>query len=509
MSRPAPTQKSNLVQTLLIMTMVYMGVMIFFNRQQQPQAPTYDNKPLITRADYLKALHKADAEVKEVTAQKLQSDFNGVVETDVSKKVLTRDQGDTQKIEAAVLVADAFYKAGLIKDDTNKIRMGYQSLQTYKRKMSSNPGWNQPIAITLPDNKTQGEITADQMFTKIVDTLKTRNQTDLVYGVIPGGWQFINAMVHLTGAVPGFSYAFAAFLLALVVRAIVFPLSQKQLMFSRQMSQLAPRVKELKDQYKDDQTAQNAKVMELYREYGINPFSGCLPAFIQMPLFLTVYQCMLHYQFQFQNGTFLWINPAMSKATHGLLAANLGEQDYILVVIYGITMMISTLLTPVTDPTQKTQQRIMGVGMAIAFTVFMFFGLFPVVSGFVLYWTFTNILSTAQALRAYRLPLPPLVKVNTPAGGVYPSKGPKGKWATMIDEMQGKMAEEQRKAMESRTSIPEVLKEDRGSPQKSNGSTNGKPKPANSNGKLPKNGSSPSSGPDEGKTPKHKPKKRA
>ena len=61
-----------------------------------------------------------------------------------------------------------------------------------------------------------------------------------------------------------------------------------------------------------DQAAYQAKTMELYKEYGINPFAGCLPALIQIPLFITVYQFMLHYQFEFQKGYFLWINPSTS-----------------------------------------------------------------------------------------------------------------------------------------------------------------------------------------------------
>ena len=188
--------------------------------------------------------------------------------------------------------------------------------------------------------------------------------------------------------------------------------------------------------------------MELYREYGINPLAGCFPALIQMPLFLTVYQCMLKYQFAFQNGTFLWINPTTSKATNGFVGPNLGQQDYILILVYGITMVIATLLTPVSDPSQAKQQRLMGAGISVIFTFFMFTGAFPVVSGFVLYWTFTNILATAQSLRAYRMPLPALVKVNASGGGVLPK--PTTKWQQMMD----KMVEEQRKAADKRGDNP-------------------------------------------------------
>ena len=58
--------------------------------------------------------------------------------------------------------------------------------------------------------------------------------------------------------------------------------------------------------------------------------------------------------------------------------------------------------------------------MGLLFTFFMFTGAFPTPAAFVLYWVFTNLLATAQSLRAYRMPMPPLEKVNTKAGGVFP-----------------------------------------------------------------------------------------
>lgn len=503
MSRPAPA-KQNPMQLILTMLLVYMAVWMLFPKGNNSQGTTFQGKVLSTRLDYLNALKTCDQMGMEGTGQQLEATFNGLIDDDVKRKVLTQDQGDAEKIEGAVYVANAFYKGGLRRDDTGKIRMGYQVLQGYQRRMSTGPGWTQPVTVTDVDGKSHDQVSGQAMFDKIVESLKQRNRTDLVYGFLPG-WQLIDFLVHLTGAVSSFSYAFAAFLLALLVRAIVFPLAQKQLMFSRQMGQLTPRVKEIKERYEGDPTMQNTKTMELYREYGINPFSGCLPAFIQMPLFISVYQFMLRYQFQFQNGTFLWINPVTSKATHGIVAPNLGQQDYILIVIYGITMLCSTLLTPVTDPTQKTTQRMMGVVMSIGFTVFMFLGFFPVVSGFVLYWTFTNLLATAQSLRAYRLPMPPLVKVNTPTGGVYPSGAPKGKWAQIIDEMQARVHEEQRKQIEARPDEPDSPGSN-GAKDSKSGPTNGKPKgTASTNGKA-KSGK----GSDEGeKSPKYKPKKRS
>ena len=487
MARPAPTTKSNFIQTALIMITVMLGFQLFFGPKGNGTT-TYDSKPLKTRADVLTAMRDANKKVLDIQiAQTLSHSYSNLLDEDFKKKEITADQKQELEIEAAVLVADTQLKGGLKKDESTRVRAAYQTLAPLERKLSKTPVWNKDFPVASNDQVSITSISGHALHEKIVETLSQRNQHDLIWGAIPGGYQFIDFLVHMTGANPSFSYAFAAFLLALCVRAIVFPLSQKQLMFGRQMSQLVPRVNEIKDKYKSDPQEQNLKVMELYREYGINPMAGCLPAMVQMPLFLTVYQCMLLYQFTFQKGTFLWISENTSAASHGFIGRNLGQNDYILVVLYGISMVVSTLLTPVSDPTQGKQQRMLGVGVAIVFTVMMLLGPIPVVSGFVLYWTFTNLLATAQSIRAYRMPLPPLVKVNAPGGGVYPTGNkPQGRWAKMMDDMQ-KMQEQSMRDQQ------EKAKQSKG--EDSKGELNGKVNQTNTETK-PNNAA------------KHKPKKR-
>lgn len=448
MSKPTP--KQNFLQTALLMITIFLAVQLFFGAKNEPK----DNRTL---PQLHQELVVDNQKLLDMSIVKASSEYSNRLDAMVSAKTITKAVADEDKIEAAILVADTQLKAGLYRDDTGKIRNAYQVLLPFQKKLLDKPEWTKTYA--LPKPLVTGPFVQDGManprsiwqypwtgrsgqdlYLQIVKTLSARNRSEYVYGIIPG-YGLMDFLVHMTGAVPSFSYAFAGFLLALIVRAIVFPLSQKQLMFSRQMSQLVPLTNEIKAKYKNDQTQQQAKVMELYREYGINPLAGCFPALIQMPLFLTVYQCMLKYQFAFQSGTFLWINPTTSKATNGFIGPNLGQQDYILIFIYGITMVIATLLTPVSDPSQAKQQRLMGVGVSLIFTFFMFTGAFPVVSGFVLYWTFTNILATTQSLRAYRMPLPPLVKVNAQGGGVLPK--PTNKWQQMMDKM---MEEQKRQA---------------------------------------------------------------
>ena len=193
------------------------------------------------------------------------------------------------------------------------------------------------------------------------------------------------------------------------------------------MSQLSPLLAEIKEQYTDKKTKQvinpqefQKRTMELYGEYGINPMAGCFPALIQIPFFLLIYNCMLHYQFEFQKGVFAWINPTLSQATGGFIAPNLGQRDYILIGIYAISMVVTTMLAPIStsDPAQAKQQKLIGIGMSVLFSVIMFF--WPLPSAFVLYWVFLNVFATMHMLYAYRLPPPPLQKVNAPGGGIFP-----------------------------------------------------------------------------------------
>lgn len=322
--------------------------------------------------------------------------------------------------EAQVLLADVQLKDGVAHENFDSVQMALQLLDNQSAELRKKPIWTKPFKVGSTEKFKRSEVTLESLNRELDTAARELGKVSLVWGFMPG-YQLIDGLVNLTGAIPAFSYAFAAFLLALVVRGIVWPLAQRQYMWSRQMSQLQPLVKELKEKYGDKPQEFQMKTMELYKEYGINPMAGCGPALLQMPLFFLVYSCMLRYKFEFQNGTFLWINPSAAEATNGFIAPNLGEEDYILLIIYGVSMIVTTMLQPVSDPANAKQQRIMGVGIAVFFTLLMFTGIFPVPAAFVLYWTFTNMFATFQSLRAYRLPLPPLTKKNTKPGGVFPT----------------------------------------------------------------------------------------
>jgi len=403
---------------MMLIALIFLGWQLFFNKNQGNDTRSLD--------DVLKQIRTDNAKIMDLSAAR---DFSLLQNKIKDDKALTPDQKESKELEGAVLVADTEVKAGILRDDLRRLNNAYTLLQGYNQKWANKPVWNQTFQVQAPEAGPidaasnpagAGTWTPSQLYAHTVSVLDLKNRNTLVWGVFPG-YQMIDFLVHATGAQPAFSYWFAAVILAVVLRAVLFPLSQKQMMYGRQMQQLQPLVKELKEKYKDDPQEFQKRQMTLFQEYGINPAAGCLPMLIQLPIIFGVYQCMLHYRFEFQKGIFLWINPAM-HARFSWIAPNLGQKDILLLSIYAISMVTTSMLMPVSDPSNMKQQRMMQIGTSALFAVMLF--VYPALpSGFVLYWSATNILTTIQMLLVYRRPLDPLVKVNTANGGVYPTGG--------------------------------------------------------------------------------------
>lgn len=222
-----------------------------------------------------------------------------------------------------------------------------------------------------------------------------------LFGVV-SLYKVLDTLVKLTGSVPAFSYWFAIILVTFIVKLLITPLTKLQFKAMKEMQKISPLVKEIQAKYKGDQQAIGQKTMELYKEHGINPFASCLPLLIQMPILLLLYTMIRSYEFQFAKGTFLWIGsglqhmydftvPFGAGGTVWVTAGNLAEPDLILVLLYVVSMYISTKLSSV-DPTQADQQKMMAILMPVMFA-FLFAG-FP--SAFLLYWLVFNVIQTVQ-----------------------------------------------------------------------------------------------------------------
>ena len=196
------------------------------------------------------------------------------------------------------------------------------------------------------------------------------------------GWFYFLAipMLQLMIFFYGFfhNYGMAIIFLTIVIKVITLPLTTKGMKSMKAMAKLQPEMAALKEKFVNEPQKMQAATMELYKKHGVNPFSGCLPLLIQIPIFFALYKALL-LAIELKGAPFFgWL-------------VDLSEKDpyYITPIIMGVTMFIQQKMTPSTaDP---VQQKIF-LAMPIIFT-FLFLN-FP--SGLVIYWLTNNVLSIIQ-----------------------------------------------------------------------------------------------------------------
>lgn len=166
--------------------------------------------------------------------------------------------------------------------------------------------------------------------------------------------------------------------LTLCVKLLFFKLSATSYKSMAKMRKLAPKMAELKERMGDDRQKFSQEMMKMYKTEKVNPFGGCLPLLIQMPVFLALYYVLMESVELRHSPFFGWIFDLSVK-----------DPYFVLPIIYGITMYFMQKLNP--QPTDPMQARIMQM-LPLVFT-FMFLW-FP--AGLVLYWVTNNTLSIIQ-----------------------------------------------------------------------------------------------------------------
>ena len=233
---------------------------------------------------------------------------------------------------------------------------------------------------------------------------------------------FESVMVFIHDHLVGSSWGLAIVGLTVVIRALLVPLTFRQLKSMQEMQRLAPHVQALKEKYKDDKQRQQQEIMNFYREHKINPLASCLPLLLQLPVFISLFYMLrtdlkkhicpnelvarfneLHHTAIAHVGElpskyiektscnsvaphsakFLFIPDITDKATGAVLV--------VLLVVYVASQVASTLVATATaDPNQR---RIMLV-LPVVFVLFLY--RFP--AGLLVYWITTNTWTIGQQL---------------------------------------------------------------------------------------------------------------
>jgi YidC/Oxa1 family membrane protein insertase len=258
---------------------------------------------------------------------------------------------------------------------------------------------------------------------------------------------FETIMVFIHAHLVGGSWGLAIVGLTVLIRAILVPLTFRQLKSMQEMQRLAPQINVLKEKYKEDKQRQQQELMKFYQENKINPLASCLPLVMQLPVFISLFymlrtdlkkhicgsQLVAHYNSQpalatkFKAPThidtvahlpskyieettcnavaphsakFLFLPDITNKAT--------GVALIVLIVLYVGSQLASTLIATATaDPNQR---RLMLL-LPVVFVVILY--RYP--AGLLVYWITTNLWTIGQQfLIRRRMPPPP--KVDAPAG---------------------------------------------------------------------------------------------
>jgi len=193
------------------------------------------------------------------------------------------------------------------------------------------------------------------------------------------------------------SYGADIILLTVLIKLLLAPLTHKSFVSMKQMQKLQPQMERLKEKFKDDKEGLNKEIMELYRRNKVNPFGGCLPMVLQIPVFIGLYNSLLT-PIELRHAPFLWIHdlsrPDWESLPLHIAGWNMGIP--VLTVFMGASMFLQQWMTPSAgDP----NQRRMMLMMPLVFTVM--FVTFP--AGLTIYWLVNNVLSIAQQYLINRL----------------------------------------------------------------------------------------------------------
>ncbi len=186
------------------------------------------------------------------------------------------------------------------------------------------------------------------------------------------------------------NYGLDIILLTLIIKLLLWPLTQKSFVSMKRMQKLQPQMQRLKEKFGDDKTRLNKEMMDLYKRNKVNPLGGCLPMLLQFPFFIGFYNALLT-PIELRHASFLWIKDLSRPDWESLPFSAFGYDVGIpvLVLLMGASMFIQQWMSPaVGDPNQR---RIMML-MPLIFTVI--FVSFP--SGLTIYWFVNNLLSILQ-----------------------------------------------------------------------------------------------------------------
>ncbi len=320
--------------------------------------------------------------------QLVEEDYEDIKEKEFSKNANTGWLGITDKYWITTLIPEENKSFRADFDFKDKFRANF--IETKPLELSPNATVSSNVRVIVAAKEVD-----------VIDGYAESSKISKFDLAIDWGWFYfftknfffaIDYFFKLTG-----NFGIAIILITICIRILFFPLANYSFRSMAKMKVLQPEMTRLKELHKDDKMKLQQEMMALYKKEKVNPVSGCLPIFIQIPFFFAIYK-VLFVTLEMRHQPFYgWIedlserDPTSIFNLFGLIPWD--PPSFLIIGVWpclmGLTMYLQQKLNP--TPPDPIQQKI-----------FMFFPLFltiilaPFPSGLVIYWTINNVLTMAQ-----------------------------------------------------------------------------------------------------------------
>src|ERR1700743_1233926 len=236
-----------------------------------------------------------------------------------------------------------------------------------------------------------------------------------------------NAVLKFFHNSVGLSWGLSIVAITVCTRAILVPLTYKQIKGMRAMQALQPQIKELQEKYKNDKQRMQQEMMRFYKENKVNPFASCIPLVAQLPVFITLFYTLRHELPKdicsglglpegcetAGHASFLFVNDLTAEA-HG------AELIALLVPFVGTQLISGFFMAVTADKSQRTMMFV----LPLIFVPFVIN--FP--AGLIVYWITTNIWTIGQGITINKIiPAPHVATPEEVKAAKPPPKPPKKK----------------------------------------------------------------------------------
>jgi len=228
--------------------------------------------------------------------------------------------------------------------------------------------------------------------------------------IIDFGWfaAISHVMVWLLDTFHGWGapYGVAIIMLTMIVRGCMFPISKKQALSAKKMKELQPQLMEIREKFKDDKQKLAQAQMELYRKASFNPLAGCLPVFLQLPIFIALYQALNNWV-DLRMAPFLWVdNLAAPDALTPMPTLPFLGSDFNLLPILTVCLFYAQqkmFMPPPTTDEMAMQQKMMNFMM-----IFFGFLFYHVPAGLCVYFIASSVWGMSERKLLEFLPEKPV-----------------------------------------------------------------------------------------------------